>query len=399
MADHPTRDEIDLVDGDFYADDPHRWWTWMRANAPVYFDEANGVWGVTRHADVRAVSADPATFSSGGGIRPDSGPLPMMIDMDDPDHLRRRKLVNKGFTPRRVRDLEPAIRAACDEILDAVCERGEADLVHDIAAPLPMIMIGDALGVAPEDRAELLRWSDDMVRSQSGTATDEAVATAATAYDEYRTYALEVMARRRAEPTEDLMSVLVHAEVDGDRLDDEELIFETLLILVGGDETTRHVITGGLEALLAVDGAWPALQADRSQIPSVVEEMLRWVSPIQNMARTATRDVELAGQHIEAGQKLLLLYPSANRDETVFDDPFTFDPARSPNDHVAFGFGTHFCLGASLARLEVAIMIEALLDRVADLEVVGPGPRRPANFISGFEHLPVRFTPSAPVGR
>ena len=397
MADHPTRDEIDLVDGEFYADDPHRWWAWMRANAPVYFDEPNGVWGITRHADVRAVSADPATFSSGGGIRPDSGPLPMMIDMDDPDHLRRRKLVNKGFTPRRVRDLEPAIRSACDEILDAVCERGEADLVHDIAAPLPMIMIGDALGVAPEDRAELLRWSDDMVRSQSGTATEEVAATAAAAYDEYRTYALDVMARRRAEPTDDLMSVLVHAEVDGDRLDDEELIFETLLILVGGDETTRHVITGGLEALLSTDGAWAALQADRSHLPSVVEEMLRWVSPIQNMARTATRDVELAGQTIAAGQKVLLLYPSANRDEDVFDDPFTFDPLRTPNDHVAFGFGTHFCLGASLARLEVAIMLEALLDRAPDLEVVGPGPRRPANFISGFEHLPVRFTPSAPV--
>ena len=398
-ADHPTRPEIDLVDGAFYAEDPHRWWAWMRDEAPVYFDEANGVWGITRHADVKAVSADPATFSSAGGIRPNYGPLPMMIDMDDPDHLRRRKLVNKGFTPRRVRDLEPAIRRACDEILDAVCERGEAELVHQIAAPLPMIMIGDALGVAPEHRDDLLRWSDDMVNSQSGTATEEKLLAAATAYDEYRTYVLDVMARRQSDPTDDLMSVLVHAEVDGDRLDEDELVHETLLILVGGDETTRHVISGGAHALLSNPDQLERLRADPELLGPAVEEMLRWVSPLKNMARTATRDVELGGQTVGEGDKVLLLYPSANRDAEVFEDPFAFDVARTPNEHVAFGFGTHFCLGASLARLELSVMFDRLLERLPDLELVEEGPLRPANFVSGHEALHVRFTPTAPVLR
>ncbi len=160
---HPTDPAIDLTDGPFYGNDPHPAFTWMRANAPVYFDENSGVWGITRYADVRTISADPKTFSNAGGIRPNNDPLPMMIDMDDPDHLRRRKLVNKGFTPRRVRDSEDRIRLVCDSIIDNVCEKGSADLVRDIAAPLPMVMIGDALGVAPEDRDDLLRWSDDMV--------------------------------------------------------------------------------------------------------------------------------------------------------------------------------------------------------------------------------------------
>ncbi len=229
QPDHPTRPDIDLLDGHFYGNDPHPQFTWMRANAPVYFDAANGVWGITRYADLKAIAADPSTFSNAEGIRPDNGPLPMMIDMDDPAHLRRRKLVNKGFTPRRVRESEDRIRVVCDSIIDAVCERGSCDLVHDLAAPLPMIMIGDALGVAPDDRAELLRWSDDMVSGLSGvSSSDEAMMRAATAFSDYETYSGRVIAERRAqtegERSDDLMSVLVHADVDGDRLDDPELV-------------------------------------------------------------------------------------------------------------------------------------------------------------------------------
>ncbi len=399
MADHPTHPDIDLVSGDFYARDPHDLYTWMRANAPVYFDEPNGVWGITRYADVRAVAKDPSTFSNAGGIRPNSGPLPMMIDMDDPDHFRRRKLVNKGFTPRQVRDLAPKIREACDEIIDAVCEKGECDLVLDVAAPLPMIMIGDALGVAPEDRAELLRWSDDMVSSQSREATEELLTKAADAFGRYHAYCSKVIAERRASaPRDDLMSVLVHAEVDGDRLDDDELIQESLLILVGGDETTRHVISGGTAELVRHPDQRDRLAADPALMDGAVEEMLRWVTPIKNMARTVTHDVELRGQQLHEGQKLLLLYPSANRDEAVFDDPQRFDIERSPNDHVAFGFGTHFCMGASLARLELKVMVERILTRLPDLEMTGDTPMRPANFISGFERMPVRFTPTERVG-
>jgi len=401
-GDHPVNEALRLTDGAFYAREPEPHYAWMRKNAPVYWDELGNVWGITRYDDVRAVSKDPSTFSNAGGIRPGYPALPMMIDMDDPEHWNRRKLVNRGFTPKRVREQEPAIRSVCDEIIDAVCERGECDLVADIAAPLPMIMIGDALGVRPEHRADLLRWRDEMVKGQSLTATDEMMIDAANAYGAYTAYAHEVIADRRNAPVDDLMSILVHAEVDGDRFSDDELVHESLLILVGGDETTRHVVSEGMFQLLRHPDQRADLAGDTSLLPGAVEEMLRWVSPIKNMARTVTRDTELRGQQLHEGDELLLLYASANRDEAVFTNPHQFDIRRTPNDHVAFGFGSHFCLGNSLARLEIRIMIERLLERLPDLTLALPdgasGPEmRPANFISGPETLPVRFSPAPPL--
>ena len=220
---------------------------------------------------------------------------------------------------------------------------------------------------------------------------------------EYSEYIHPVFDDRRASGnTDDLVGVLCHAEIDGDSLDDDSLVHETLLILIGGDETTRHVISGGVEELLAHPDQAARLAADPSGLmPGAVEEMLRWVTPIKNMARVATRDVELAGAHIRAGQELVLLYPSANRDEAVFDDPESFDITRSPNPHMAFGFGAHFCLGNQLARLELRVMVERVLARLPDLHLAvdrASLPRRPANFISGIEQMPVEFTPSAPVG-
>jgi cytochrome P450 family 142 subfamily A polypeptide 1 len=397
VPDHPTRDDIDLISGAFWGRNPHEAFTWMRANAPVYWD--GRTWGVTRYEDLRAVSKDPATFSNAQGIRADADPMQMMIDMDDPEHFRRRKLVNKGYTPRRVREREAEVRQACTDIIDAVCERGECDFVTDIAAWLPLIMIGNDLGVLPEDRAKLLEWSDAMLSALTGDP--DALEPATMAFIGYTDYATRVIADRTESPKDDLMSVLVHAEVDGDRLDHQAIIDESLLILIGGDETTRHVISGGAYQLLANPDQWERLRTDRERMPSAIEEMLRWVSPIKNMNRTATTDVVLDGQQIRAGDNVLLLYPSANRDEAVFEDPFRFDIDRAPNDHVAFGFGTHFCLGNSLARLELKVMFEELLDRLPDLELVGgeePGYRA-ANFVSGYEHMPVRFTPTAPVGR
>lgn len=399
---HPVNPAVRLVDGAFYAEHPEPHYAWMREHAPVYWDDAGQVWGVSRYADVLAISKDPATFGNGGGIRPGYPALPMMIDMDDPDHWNRRKLVNRGFTPKRVREQEQKIREACNEIIDAVCERGECDFVADIAAPLPMIMIGDALGVAPEHRAELLKWSDDMLKGLSLTATDEMLGLAAEAFAGYTAYAHEVVADRQTCPVDDLMSILVHADIDGDRLEPDAIVHESLLILIGGDETTRHVISEGYYQLLRHPEQRAALAADVSLVPGAVEEMLRWVSPIKNMVRTATRDVELHGQGIAEGDELMLLYPSANRDEAVFTDPETFDIGRNPNDHVAFGFGAHFCLGNSLARLEIRVMVEQLLARLPDLELDFPAGRtepemRPANFVSGPESLPVRFTPTAPL--
>jgi len=390
---------MSIASGEFWGGDPHRELDRLRAEDPVHWDEAGQVWGITRYADVRAVSTDPGTFSSAGGIRPDSGPTPMMIDMDDPDHLRRRKLVNRGFTPRRVRDLEPRITEVVDRLIDGVCEAGSCDVVGDVAAWLPLVMIGDALGVAPEDHPTLLRWSDDLMRGQ-GQADPDLVAGMLGAFEGYTSYIGGVIDDRAGCPRDDLMSVLVHAEVDGDRLTRDEVVFESLLILIGGDETTRHVITGGLYQLLADRSPWERLLADRSLVPGAVEESLRWVSPIKNMARTATRDVTLDGRTIAEGQKLLLLYPSANRDGDVFPDPHTFDITRTPNDHVAFGFGPHFCLGAALARLEIRVAFERLLDRLPDLHLAADAEpaRRPANFVSGYESMPVAFTPVAPIG-
>ena len=391
---------IGLTDGTFYGGDPFPAFAWMREHAPAYFDEAAGVWGITRYADVKEISKDPETFSNAGGIRPDSEALPMMIDTDAPEHVRRRRLVNEGFTPRRIRESEPGIRSICDGIIDLVCESGSADFVADIAAPLPMIVIGDMLGVAPDDRDDLLRWSDDMVKAL-GSPDPGAMDRAALAAIEYAGYITAVADQRRRDgQSDDLIGTLVHAEIEGDRLDEATLIYESLLILVGGDETTRHVISGGMYELLRHPDQFRDLSEDRSLMPAAIEEMLRWVSPIKNMARRMTRDVELHGETLREGQKLLLLYPSANRDERVFDQPERFDIRRSPNDHLAFGFGAHFCMGNRLARMELSVMLDRLLDRLPDLVLVDDGepPKREANFVSGYEALPVAFTPTAPIG-
>lgn len=394
---HPTRDDIDLISGAFWGRNPHDAFTWMRANAPVYWD--GHAWGIARYHDLKEISKDPATFCNGKGIRADADALQMMIDMDDPEHFRRRKLVNKGYTPKRVRAREDEVRSVCNEIIDRVCEQGECDFVGDIAAWLPLIMIGNDLGVEPEDRQQLLEWSDAMICALTGDP--ESLEPATLAFIGYTEYANRVIADRTANPQDDLMSVLCHAEVDGDRLDHQAIIDESLLILIGGDETTRHVISGGGYQLLANGRReWERLQADPELLTTGIEEMLRWVTPIKNMNRTATRDVVVGDQHIAEGDNVLLLYPSANRDEDVFDDPFRFDIGRTPNEHVAFGFGTHFCLGNSLARLELRVMFEELLRRLPDLELVSEEEPafRPANFVSGYETMPVRFTPTAPEG-
>jgi cytochrome P450 family 142 subfamily A polypeptide 1 len=396
----PADLHIGLTDGTFYGGDPFPAFAWMRAEAPAYFDEVAGIWGITRYADIKEISKDPDTFSNAGGIRPDSDALPMMIDFDAPEHVRRRRLVSEGFTPRRIRESEEGIRTVCDAIIDRVCEQGAADFVADIAAPLPMIVIGNMLGVAPEDRDALLGWSDDMLKalgSPDPTAMDRA-ALAAMEYAEYITAVAEQ--RRRDSQTDDLIGTLVHAEIEGDKLDDSSVIYESLLILIGGDETTRHVISGGMYELLTHPDQFALLAAERDRLPLAVEEMLRWVTPIKNMARQVTRDVDLHGQTITKGQKLLLLYPSANRDETVFEDPERFDMTRTPNDHMAFGFGSHFCLGNRLARMELQIMFDRLLERLPDLALATDAelPKRAANFVSGYETMPVTFTPTAPVG-
>jgi cytochrome P450 family 142 subfamily A polypeptide 1 len=394
MPDHPTHPDIRLMDGQWYQQHPFETYRWMRDNAPVYWDDDAKLWGISRHADIQAVSRSPQQFCSGKGSRPDSW-TPTMINHDDPEHKRRRNLVNRGFTKGRVEAHEPKIRQIVTDLIDSVITKGECEFVFDVAAHLPMIVIGDMLGVKPEDRADLLRWSDDLIKGLNPGDTD-AQALAQKAGIEYFQYAQKVIEERRANPTDDLMSVLCFAEIDGEKLSDDEIIQESLLILIGGDETTRHVITEGAEALIRHPAERQRLIDDPSLIPTAIEEMLRWVSPIKNMSRTAVQDTELHGQKIREGDKLLLLYHSANRDERVFDEPERFDVARKPNEHLAFGgFGAHFCLGASLARLELRVMFEELIARLPDMELASDAPlrMRPNNFIVGIEEMPVRFAP------
>ncbi|HYZ93335.1 MAG TPA: cytochrome P450 [Actinomycetota bacterium] len=381
---------IDLVSGDFWGRNPHDDLAWLREHEPVYWDGANEIWGITRYHHVREIETNPGLFSSAGGIRPDSDPNPMMIEMDDPAHARRRALVNEGFTPKQVRALQPVIAAIVDRLLDRVEGSDSFDLIRDVAVWLPLIVIGDAMGMDERDHPLLLEWSDDLMRGLG--ASDPALVEKMTlAFDGWQTFIKGVIEDRRREPNDDIINALVHAEVDGTKLDDLELIFETLLILIGGDETTRHVMSGGAYQLLLDRDQWERLRTQRSLMPSAVEEMLRWVSPIKNMARTVTADVDFHGASMRKGQKLLLLYSSANRDESHFADPFRFDIERSPNDHVAFGAGPHFCLGASLARLELRVFFDRLLDRIPDLRLADTDEpaHRPANFISGYETLPV----------
>ncbi|HVU71357.1 MAG TPA: cytochrome P450 [Mycobacteriales bacterium] len=400
-GEHARRDDIDFVSGAFWGANPHEQLTWVRENAPVYWD--GRAWGISRYEDVREVSKRPDLFGNAQGIRPDAPAMPQLIDTDAPVHTHRRRLVSRGFTPRRVKDLEAKTRAWCDDIIDDVCERGECEFVSEVAAALPMAMIGDALGFPLEERATLLKWSDDMLTGLNGLldAEGEVVLRAAEAYAAFREYIIGAIEERRREPTDDLLSILVEADVDGSALDDEEVIHDALLILVGGDETTRHVISGGLYQLLQHPDQLRAMQQDPALIPTAVEEMLRWVSPIKNMARTVVRDTTFGGQRMEAGDKLVLLYPSANRDAAAFTDPFRFDIRRTPNDHIAFGLGPHFCLGNSLARLELVCLFEHLLRRLPDIALVSQEEPayRAANFVSGYERLPVTFTPTAPLAR
>ena len=391
-----THLDVDFSDGNFYADGGAREaYAWMRANQPVFRDR-NGLAAAATYQAVLDAERNPELFSSAGGIRPDQPGMPYMIDMDDPSHLLRRKLVNAGFSRKRVMDKLPSIERLCDTLIDAVCERGECDFVRSIAAPLPMAVIGDMLGVLPEERDMLLKWSDDLVCGLSSHVDEQTIKLLMDTFAAYTAFTMDVIAKRRADPTDDLFSVLVNSEVEGSRMSDDEIVMETLLILIGGDETTRHTLSGGTEQLLRHRDQWDRLVADPELLPGAIEEMLRWTSPVKNMCRTVTADTEFHGTSLKAGEKIMLMFESANFDEAVFEDAHEFRIDRNPNSHLAFGFGTHFCMGNQLARLELKMMLTRVLRRMPDLRLVDASalPLRPANFVSGLESMPVVFTPS-----
>ncbi|MDA0371337.1 MAG: cytochrome P450 [Actinomycetota bacterium] len=386
-AGHPTRPDIRLLDPAFYGDFDELT-TWMRAEAPLYWDDETGIWGAASHELVSMMSREWRTFCSGQGSRPESS-VPSMINFDAPEHTKRRRLVGHGFTPRRVADHEPYLRKKVTELIDAVIDRGSCDIVADIATPLPMYMIGELMDLPESDHDTLLHWSDLFA-----TGGDQIQAEVIEAVVQWNEYIMGKVTERRNSDREDLVSLIVNAEWEGERLSDVDVMFETMLVLVGGDETTRHVISGGVAALLRNPDQLAKLRDDPSLLPSAIEEMLRWATPVRNMNRTATRDIEVNGLTIRENDRVLLLYPSANRDEKVFHDPFRFDITRDPNDHVAFGaYGRHHCLGAPLARLELRILFEELLSRLDRLQLATDYIEwREGNFVLGPNSVPITFT-------
>ena len=397
-----TPPSVDVFDPDAYVDSvPHERFRWLRRNDPVHWQElpgGGGYWVVTKHADVVRVSRDPATFSAARQSiliqDPDPETLPMLrtqlLSMDPPEHGRLRRTVLGGFTPGMVRRLEPRIRELCGSILDAALARGTCDFVRDVAAELPVQVIAEIMGVPAEDRHRLSEWGDRLTGMDDPETAVSPEATRQASFD-MGAYGFALAQSRKGREGADLISVLMNAELDGHRVNEVEFAGLFVQITVAGNETTRTLLSQALLVLTEHPDAWRALQLDPGLLPQAVEELLRYTTPLHYFRRTATRDVELRGRKIREGDRVAMLYSSANRDEEVFMRPDAFDLQRDPNPHVAFGFGEHFCLGAKLARLEARVFLEELFRRVERAELLGPPRRLRSNLINGLKEIPVRL--------
>jgi cholest-4-en-3-one 26-monooxygenase len=399
-------EDIDFTNPDFFAaGPPHEAFKLLRAESPVHwhpYPKSDGFWVITRYKDIWDISLDQKTFSSErrGTILRDWTPeeldsnRTLMLNMDPPKHTKYRRLVNLGFSPKMTDRLTPHIREMAARIVDGVAKQGRCDFVTGISAELPLQVIVEMMGVPLADRAKVFEWSNTMIGfddpEYSGTESREAGMMAAL---EMYAYAQQLADERRARPRDDLLSVLLGAEVDGEKLSEIDFNSFFLLLLVAGNETTRNTISGGMLALFENPEQKKRLLADPSLIDKAVEEMVRWVAPVMYFVRTAQRDVEFRGHTIKEGQRVTLWYGSANRDESIFPDGDVFDVGRTPNDHLGFGIGPHFCLGSNLARLEIKIIFEELLRRLPDIDLDGPVSRLRSNFIGGIKSMPVRFTP------
>ena len=404
-----TASRIDLKCPDVYTEGvPYAFFDHLRSSEPVYWqpeENGTGFWAVTRHADVVAVSRDSATFSSAVGTtqiddfdeQTRAKQAAMLVNLDPPDHTRLRQLVSRGFTPRTVKVLEGHIRDICTRIVDRLLEARDVDFVPEAAAPLPLEVIAALLGAPPGDVDRLYDWSNRMIGfddPEYGTTQADGEMAAAEIF----LYANELAAQRRIEPRDDIVTKLVQPDENGDTLTEMEFNMFFVLLVVAGNETTRNATAGGMQAFIDHPDQWRRLQSEPDLASSAVEEILRWVTPVMDFRRTATRDAYIGDQLVRAGDKVVIYYPSANRDEAVFDEPYRFDIGRSPNPQIAFGgSGVHFCLGAHLARLELRILFETLAARIDRVESTGPVARLRSNFISGIKTMPVRIHPRSPV--
>ena len=382
-----------LHDPQFHAGDPFPAFRRLRAEAPVYWHPIPGFWTLTRHEDVVAVSRDPATFCSSRGILLSDIERPVMprqsiIYIDPPEHAKYRKLVQPAFSPGRLRAIEDHITVTVRELVATIADNGPSDFIDAFAAPLPLLVIADMLGVPGSDRERFKRWSDAII--EAGTQpTAENMAQSV----ELLEYFGGVIAQRRARPGDDLISVLVHSEIDGERLEEFDLLMFCMTLLVAGNETTRNLLSHGALALATYPEQRALLAREPSLMPRAIEEMLRWGSPVASFMRMATRDTELRGTPIREGDRLLMLYAAANRDDAVFGaDAEEFRVERDASRHVAFGFGEHFCLGAQLARMEARIAFAQLLECFERWELAGTVERLPSLFMRGIVHLPLSLS-------
>ena len=407
----------------FEREEAHEAFRRLRLERPVPWhpgtERLNGFWSFTKYDDIMYVSRHPELFISSRGIAgpglreyantpppcPGDGGV-SLITMDPPRHVKMRRLVNKGFTPRAVNAMEPQIREATNRILDRVAGRPGCDFVLDISSQLPLAVICHMMGL-PEDVWPLMfeltnsvlgagdpEYQSEVPEEVRGSGEAERQ-TSVSGEMRLLGYFSELLNRRRSEPPrEDIISILLEADVDGEVLTDQDILAFCFLLILAGNETTRNAISGGLVVLCEHPEERARLQADMSLMEGAIEEILRWVSPVHHMARVATADVEVRGQRIAAGDRVIMWYPSANRDEEIFPDPYRFDITRTPNEHLAFGIGEHFCLGAGFARKEMRVMFEELFKRFPDIQMAAPPERLRPNFINGIKHLPVTFSPA-----
>jgi len=404
---HPADiDPFDLVDGARFAARgyPHDVWTRLRAEAPVCWFEPVGwqpFWAVTRHADIQHVATQPNRFSNEHGliIMPEGGPMQpaeMVVTMDPPRHGPMRGVAIRRFTPRAVRSRQEEIERITTEILDGVAasgQVGEFDFVEKVAAPLPIAVISWILGVPQEDWQLLFRWTNEVIGKDDPEFRRPGESPGQTirrARGEMHGYLQVLIDQRRADPRDDIVSHLIAAEIDGAPLTAEQLLNYCELMVEAGNETTRNAISGGLLAFSEHPEQWEALRARPELLPDAVEEILRWVSPIIHFIRYTTEPSEIHGVEIPAGDNVAIFFASGNRDEEVFGDPFAFRIDRTPNPHLAFGFGTHFCMGAHIARVELETIFRHLLDRLEWFELAGPVERLTSNVNGGIKHLPIR---------
>ncbi|MDE0884438.1 MAG: cytochrome P450 [Myxococcota bacterium] len=387
---------------------------WLRDNAPVYWSEKDQLWVVTRFADVSYVSKDQSLFTSDQGVRPALDSRLGLIDEPEPRHGHLRAMINRGFTPRMVKKLEETFLEITTDAIDTIAKKGECDFVESIAVPLPLLLIAEMMGIHKKDRNRFHAWSDAMISGDGNFDNPEIMAAAGQAFVEYSSYLTDILETRRRDPQDDLVSILVGAHDEGllktfdnreamkemagfdqGALANDELIMLLTLLMVAGNETTRNGISGGMELLIENPEERQKVLDDPELIPMAVEEMLRLVSPVHSFGRTVTEETELHGEKLLAGQKVLVVYPSANRDPRQFEDPEAFRIDRNPS-HLAFGIGSHFCLGANLARMEMRVAFRELLARLPDMEFSEGGPVIvPSSLVRSCAEMKVRFSPEA----